>query len=107
MIEFILTLLMFLGLVIILIIFIIIRIKLDYLRDSLKNALVIMEGEVKIYRKRAAGFSEKLSYQLKSDKDFIIEDWLDDLKAYCEAIGQIKGLNMAIRILKFWLPKNL
>jgi len=99
--------LMLFGLIIILIIFIVIRMKLGYLKESLKNALVIMEGEVKIYRKRAAGFSEKLNYQLKSDKDFIIEDWLDNLKAYCESIGQIKGLNMAIRILKFWLPKNL
>ena len=99
--------LMFFGLIVILIIFVVIRIKLDYLKDSLKNALAIIEGQSKIYRNQAIEFSQKLSNDIKSEEDFDIESWLKDLKLSCELIGKIKGLNMAIRILKFWLPKNL
>ena len=99
--------LMFLGLVLILIIFIVIRIKLDYFNDSIKNALTIIEGQSKIYRSRAIEFSQKISNEIKSEKDFDLDVWLNDLKVYFESIGIIKGLNMAIRIIRFWLPKNL
>jgi hypothetical protein len=105
--EYILTLLMFLGLAVILIIFIVIRIKLDYFNESKKNALTIIDGQSKIYRSRAMEFSQKISNEIKSEKDFDLDVWLNDLKVYFESIGIMKGLNMAIRILKFWLPKNL
>jgi hypothetical protein len=96
---------MFLGLAVILIIFTVIRIKLDYLKDSLKNALTIMEGEAKLYRKKANDCSEKLCDELNKNVDF--EKWIREFRDYYELIGIIKGLNMAIRILIFWLPKNL
>jgi hypothetical protein len=99
--------LMLFGLIVILIISVVIRIKLDYLKDSLKNALTIIEGQSKIYRSRAIEFSQKISNEIKSEKDFDLDIWLNDLKVYFESIGIMKGLNMAIRILKFWLPKNL
>jgi hypothetical protein len=99
--------LMFFGLVGILIIFIVIRIKLNYLKDSVKSALTIIEGQSKIYRNRAMEFSQKVTNDIKSEKDFDSKIWLNNLRGYFESDGIMKGLNMAIRILKFWLPKNL
>jgi hypothetical protein len=97
--------LMLFGLIVILIIFVVIRIKLDYLKDSLKNALTIMEGEAKLYRKRTIDSAEQLKNILK--KDFEFEEWAKEFRDYYELKGIINGLTMAIRILKFWLPKNL
>ena len=93
-------------LIFIFVIFFIIGLKFRYFKESIKSALSIMEGEVKIYRKRAEELSEKLGKELNTD-DFDFKGWLDRLKDYYELIGIMKGLNKAIRILIFWLPKNL
>jgi len=97
--------LIYFGLVVILIIFFIIGMKFNSLKQSIKNALTVMEGEAKLYRKRAIDSAEQLKNTL--DKDFEFEEWAREFRDYYELIGIIKGLNMAVRILIFWLPKNL
>jgi len=97
--------LVYFGLVIILIIFFIIAMKFNSLKQVLKNALTIMEGEATLYRRRAIDSAEQIKITL--EKDFEFEDWARRFGGYYELIGIMKGLNLAIRILIFWLPKNL
>jgi hypothetical protein len=79
--------------------------KFNSLKHLIKNALTIMEGEAKLYRRRAINSAEQLKNTL--DKDFEFEEWAREFRDYYELIGIMKGLNLAIRILLFWLPKNL